>query len=91
MRFIKRVTREFFHFGKDAGCHVLGNSVFNRALDVHFFITIQENGLLLFHFGNFLFAHRTAHNVGLSQRIATQNLKDLHYLFLINNLPIGFF
>ena len=46
---------------------------------------------LLIHFRLDLFAHRAAQQIGLAERIARQDLGDLHHLFLINDDAVGLF
>ena len=48
-----------------------------------------ELGALLRHFLGLLLAHRAAQQVGAAQRIAGQDLGDLHHLFLVHDDAVG--
>jgi len=49
----------------------------------------DENISLFGHFFGLFLTHGTTQQVSLSQRIATQHLRYLHHLFLIENHPVG--
>ena len=52
--------------------------------------TLNESFTLGIHFGLDLLAHRPAQQIGATQRIARQDLRGLHHLFLIDKDAIGF-
>ncbi len=51
---------------------------------------VDETLALRVHFGLHLLAHRAAQQVGIAQRIAGQDLRRLHHLFLIDENAVGF-
>ena len=62
---------------------MLGDATFGR--------TRHEKFALLCHLLGLLFTHRTAQQIGTAQRISGQQLRNLHYLFLIQNHAVGIF
>ena len=42
------------------------------------------------HFLGFLLAHRAAQQVGFAKRIARDDVRDLHHLFLVDDDAVGF-
>lgn len=51
---------------------------------------LDEPGALRVHLSLDLLAHRAAQKVGLAQAVASQDLRRLHHLFLIDEDPVGF-
>ena len=80
--FVEGVTGERFHQVENFVGLLFRNAVFSRAA--------QKVFALLHHHFFFLFAHRAAQQVGLSQRVARNNLRDLHHLILIHDDAVCF-
>ena len=59
------------------------DAVLDRALD--------EDRALRLHLLADLLAHGAAQQIGLAQRVAGQDLRDLHHLFLVDDDAEGFF
>jgi hypothetical protein len=59
-------------------------------LDVRNFLAARHEAQALVHFRLDLLAHRAAQQVGIAQRIARQDLRGLHHLFLIDEDAVGF-
>src|ERR1035441_10901692 len=76
MRFVETVASELFHLVEDFASRGLWMA--QGCGSTH------ETVALLSHLFGILFAHRSAEQVGLSERIAGQDVGDLHHLFLIN-------
>src|ERR1039458_10661330 len=77
MRFVETVASELFHLVEDFASRGLWMA--QGCGSTH------ETVALLSHLFGILFAHRSAEQVGLSERIAGQDVGDLHHLFLIND------
>ena len=45
---------------------------------------------LLGHLLQLLFAHRAAQQIGIAQRVARQQVRDLHHLLLVQDDAVGF-
>ena len=81
VRLVKAVARKLLH--------VVENFVgllFRKAVDR---CTVPENLAVLGHFFGFFLAHGAAQHVGTTQRIAAQDLRHLHDLFLVHHHAIG--
>ena len=81
VRLVKAVARKLFHQVKHLVGLGLGDVVFGG--------TGAEDGAVFGHFFGLLFAHGAAQHVGAAQRVATQNLRGLHHLFLVNHDAVG--
>ena len=77
MRFVKAVSRKLSHQVKNL------LNLFGRvaALDSAF----DKPFALLCHFLRLFLSHGTSQQVGLAQGVASQAIRDLHYLFLIHD------
>src|SRR5690606_24840964 len=65
----------------------------NSEFRVHtlFFCTLFKYRTLLGHLLRLFLTHGAAQHVSAAERIAGENLRNLHYLFLINDNAIGWF
>ena len=81
MRFVETVAGEFFHQVEQQRSQLR----FDVALDR----TVNENIALLRHLFGLFLAHRTAQHVRTAQRIAADDLRDLHHLLLVHDDTIG--
>ena len=83
MRFVEAVSGELLHQVEDLGDLLRGKAFLGRAS--------KETLALLRHFGSAFLSHRPAEDVGVTQRITGQLVRDLHDLFLIEDDAVGFF
>ncbi len=81
MALVEAVIREFGQQVEDGIGLTLLDAVPDRAF--------LETDTLLVHFRLDLLAHGATQHVGFAQRIARQELGDLHHLFLINDDAVG--
>ena len=81
MRLVEAVFGEFFH--------QVENFVGLVLVDVVFFRAGNKVDAFLGHGLGFLFTHGAAQQVGPAQRVAGDDLGDLHDLFLIDNNAVG--
>ena len=81
VRFVEAIAGKFSHQLEDIAR--LG------PVDAARFGAFEETGLLLVHLLLFLLAHGAAQQIRLAERIARQDLGDLHHLFLIDDDAIG--
>ena len=81
MGFVEAVARERLHLIEDV--------IRARRLDTPLRRALQEYGALLRHLLRLLLAHRTPQQVGAAERIAGQDLRDLHDLLLIQDHAVG--
>ncbi len=77
MRLIESVARKLRHQVEDL-LHLLFGKILLRG-------ALQKTDPLLFHFLGFFLPHRATQDVGFPKGIARQNVRDLHYLFLVND------
>ena len=77
MALVEAVVGEFREQFEDRLGLPLRHVVLDRAGD--------EHRALLFHLGADLLAHRAAQQVGVAERIAGHDLRDLHHLFLVDD------
>ena len=83
MGFVKTVTRKGFHLIEDL-CGLLRINFF-------LFRAFDEPFALRRHLFRIFFPHGTPQNIGVSHAVAAKHLGDLHYLFLIDDDPVGIF
>ncbi len=83
MRFVKAVL------GK--GNHLIKQLLGNCRTDIMGRCPGDKGFTVLFHFGNFLFAHRPPQQVGLTEAVAGQVLSNAHDLLLVENRAVGVF
>ena len=81
VRLVEAVLGEFFHQVEDLGGDARIHAAFAR--------TDLELGAFLGHLDRILLAHRAAQQVGPAQRIAGQDLGDLHHLFLVHDHAVS--
>ena len=81
MRFIKAVASKFFDQIKD----LYGQS----GIDTLCRRTLFKDAALLGHLLRFFLTHRPAEQIGTTQRVARQHLRNLHHLLLIQNDAVG--
>ena len=81
MRFIKAVTRELLHQIEDLDRQ--------RGINALCRGTLFEDATLLGHLLWFFLAHRPAQQIRATERIARQDLCNLHHLLLIQNNAVG--
>ena len=77
MRFVEAIAGELFHQVEEM-----------RRLGARYpvcFCTGNENVALFRHLLDVLLAHRAAQQVGATQRVAADRLRDLHHLFLVHH------
>ncbi|SST14346.1 Uncharacterised protein [Acinetobacter baumannii] len=83
MRFVKTIACELFHIVEDMVSCAFINTFLSS--------TLKEDLALFHHFFRFLFTHRTAEQVSATECVTCTNLCSLHYLFLVNHNPVGWF
>ena len=81
MRFVEAVPSEFFHQVEQLLCQSLVDSARHRA--------VHEDAALQRHLLSIFFPHRAAQQVRRSQRITTDNLRDLHHLLLVHDYTVS--
>ena len=81
VRFVETVAREFFHQIEDHRGLRLTHAARHRAA--------HEYRTLLGHLLRFLFPHRASQQVGAAQRVAREDLRDLHDLLLVQDHAVG--
>ena len=77
VRFVKTVAGELFHQVENLVGALFSDAIFGRPC--------AEDGAVLGHFFGFFLAHGAAQHIGAAQRVATQNLRGLHHLLLIDH------
>ena len=78
---VEPVLGEFLHEIEDAGGDARRDTAPRGAL--------EEDGALLRHLLGLLLAHGAAQEVGAAERVAGQDLGDLHHLLLVDDHPVG--
>ncbi len=81
MRLVEAVLGELLHQVKKLGGQVRVMSLVPG--------TVGEDGPLLRHFLSLFLAHGTTQQVGTTQRVAGDDLRNLHHLLLIHDHAIG--
>ena len=81
MRLVEAVARKFFHQIEYGFGPRLHHAASHRA--------VNEDAALLGHLFRLLLAHGAPQQIGATQRIAGQHLRDLHHLFLVENDAVG--
>ena len=82
MAFVEAITCKLFHQVK--------NFIGFFGADVLFGRTLTKDRAVIGHFFGLLFAHGAAQQVSAAQRIATQDLRCLHHLLLVDKDAVGF-
>ncbi len=77
VRLVEAVTGELGHLIEDLSGLRLWELAFGCAF--------EEDLALLLHFGGVFFAHGTAEQVGATEGVAADDVRDLHYLLLIDH------
>ncbi|MNI49836.1 hypothetical protein D3C73_1044700 [compost metagenome] len=83
MRLVEAVARELLHQVEQLDRQVRVVALFLGAL--------LEQFAVLGHFLGLFLAHGAAQQVGAAQRIAPDDLRDQHHLFLVDDDPVGAF
>ena len=81
VRLVEAVARELFHQIEKLRCF--------RRRKPPVDCTGDEALAVLGHFVGQLLAHRAAQEIGCTQRVAADHLRDLHHLFLIDHHAVG--
>ena len=83
VRLVKTVAGKVLHQVKQPDRHLGVVAFFNR--------TLFEQGAMFSHFFGFFLTHRATQQIGASQRVATDNLRDQHHLLLIHDHAVSTF
>ena len=81
VRLVEAVAGELLHVVKDLSGASLGEAFLRGAFG--------EGGALLSHLGGVLLAHRAAQQVSSTERVAADDIGDLHHLLLIDHHTEG--
>ena len=90
MGFIECVLRKFDHLIKQLIRNSFADSSFYTSINVSSFVSGDKSFPFMLKLIKFLFRHKPSYIIRLRKAKTSQLLHNFHYLFLINNTPIGF-